>query len=137
VNLPSPRARRKARIEIIPLIDIVFFLLATFVMVSLSMVKNQSIAVSLPSGSSAQSESRKEEPLVVAVSAGNEIFLGKMRVRPDRLKAELSARAKADKPSGVLVRADKSASVETLVKVLDAAKQSGLQKLGVAVEHGD
>jgi biopolymer transport protein ExbD len=137
VNIPSPRAKRKARIEIIPLIDIVFFLLATFVMVSLSMVKNQSISVSLPSGASAQVENRKEEPLVVAVSAGNEIFLGKTRVRPDRLKAELSARAKAEKLSGVLVRADKSASVETLVKVLDAAKQSGLQKLGVAIERGD
>ncbi len=137
MNIPSPRAKRKARIEIIPLIDIVFFLLATFVMVSLSMVKNQSITVSLPSGASAQTDNRKEEPLVVAVSAGNEIFLGKTRVRPDRLKAELSARAKAEKLSGVLVRADKSASVETLVKVLDAAKQSGLQKLGVAIERGE
>lgn len=137
MNIPSPRTQRKARIEIIPLIDIVFFLLATFVMVSLSMVKNQSISVSLPSGASAQVENRKEEPLVVAVSAGNEIFLGKTRVRPDRLKAELTARAKAEKLSGVLVRADKSASVETLVKVLDAAKQSGLQKLGVAIERGD
>ncbi len=137
MNIPSPRAKRKARIEIVPLIDIVFFLLATFVMVSLSMVKNQSISVSLPSGASAQVENRKEEPLVVAVSAGNEIFLGKTRVRPERLKAELSARAKTEKSSGVLVRADKSASVETLVKVLDAAKQSGLQKLGVAIERGD
>ena len=39
--IPSPRSKRRARIEIIPLIDIIFFLLATFVMVSLSMVKNQ------------------------------------------------------------------------------------------------
>ena len=44
-----PNVKRKARIEIIPLIDVVFFLLATFVMVSMSMVKNQGLQVRLPS----------------------------------------------------------------------------------------
>ena len=47
-SIPSPRSSRRARIEIIPLIDIIFFLLATFVMVSLSMVKNRAIPVNLP-----------------------------------------------------------------------------------------
>ncbi len=45
-TIPSPRSSRRARIEIIPLIDIIFFLLATFVMVSLSMVKNRAIGKS-------------------------------------------------------------------------------------------
>lgn len=49
MKIPLPTTRRKARIEIIPLIDVVFFLLATFVMVSLSMIKNQGIRVNLPS----------------------------------------------------------------------------------------
>ena len=44
----SRGGRKKARIEIIPLIDIMFFLLATFVMVSLSMVKNEGVSVMLP-----------------------------------------------------------------------------------------
>ena len=45
--------RKSARIEIIPLIDIIFFLLATFIMVSLSMTKNQGVQVALPTASSA------------------------------------------------------------------------------------
>ena len=48
MRIPAPAGRKKARIEIIPLIDVVFFLLATFVMVSLSMVKNEGISVNLP-----------------------------------------------------------------------------------------
>ncbi len=52
MKIPSPRAARKARIEIIPLIDIIFFLLATFVMMSLSMIKNRGIPVNLPVASS-------------------------------------------------------------------------------------
>ena len=47
-TIPSPRSTRRARIEIIPLIDIIFFLLATFVMVSLSMIQNRGIPVQLP-----------------------------------------------------------------------------------------
>ena len=48
-------SRKRARIEIIPLIDIIFFLLATFIMVSLSMTKNQGVQVALPTASSATS----------------------------------------------------------------------------------
>lgn len=48
MKIPAAHQRRRARIEIIPLIDIMFFLLATFVIVSLSMVKNQGIEVQLP-----------------------------------------------------------------------------------------
>ena len=47
IRIPSPRPQRRARIEIIPLIDIIFFLLATFVMVSLSMVKSKGLPVTL------------------------------------------------------------------------------------------
>jgi len=52
MKIPSSRSQKRARIEIIPLIDIMFFLLATFVMVSLSMIKNQGILVQLPVASS-------------------------------------------------------------------------------------
>ena len=47
------RAKKHAKIEVIPLIDVVFFLLATFVMVSLSMTKNEGITVNVPSASTA------------------------------------------------------------------------------------
>ena len=56
MKITSPVSRKKARIEIIPLIDIMFFLLATFVMVSMSMVKNQGIAVNLPKASTSAAQ---------------------------------------------------------------------------------
>jgi biopolymer transport protein ExbD len=58
VDIPSPRAKRRARIEI-PLIDIMFFLLATFVMVSLSMIRNQGINVNLPVAATSAPQDRK------------------------------------------------------------------------------
>jgi biopolymer transport protein ExbD len=48
MQVPPLRSRRRARIEIIPLIDIIFFLLATFMMVSLSMIQNHALSVHLP-----------------------------------------------------------------------------------------
>jgi len=55
-----PSVRRRARIEIIPLIDIIFFLLATFVMVSTSMIKNLGITVQLPVASTSAPQDRKD-----------------------------------------------------------------------------
>jgi len=137
VDLSSAKKRRKPRIEIVPLIDIVFFLLATFVMVSLSMVKGtrDAIRVSLPAGESAATPGvKEEEPLVVFVTSGNEVFVGGRRVAASALKKEFASRAQTLKSAGLVVKADKSASVEALVKVLDTAKQAGIRKLGVAVD---
>ena len=58
VDIPSPRAKRRARIEI-PLIDIMFFLLGTFVMVALSMIRNQGINVNLPVAATSAPQDRK------------------------------------------------------------------------------
>ncbi len=60
--IPSPRSKRRARIEIIPLIDIIFFLLATFVMVSLSMIQNRGIAVQLPAAATRRAAERARTP---------------------------------------------------------------------------
>jgi hypothetical protein len=69
MNVPSPRSGKKARIEIIPLIDIVFFLLATFVMVSMAMIKNQGVSVNLPVASTSAPQERKEYT-AITVTAG-------------------------------------------------------------------
>ncbi|MGB8466262.1 MAG: biopolymer transporter ExbD, partial [Terrimicrobiaceae bacterium] len=70
MKIPSPRATRKARIEIIPLIDIIFFLLATFVMMSLSMIKNRGIPVNLPVASSGVAQERKDYAAITVTAEG-------------------------------------------------------------------
>lgn len=98
--------------------------------------KESKIEVKLPSGSSAPTQTQDQEgPLVVTVTSGNEIFINKTRVLPQMLSKELEKRANSAKVTGLVVRSDKLASVDTLVKVLDAAKISGIQKLGVAIEQ--
>ena len=73
-QIPSPRGARKARIEIIPLIDIMFFLLATFVMVSLSMIKNQGITVNLPVAASSAPQDRKDYVALSFTESGEYYF---------------------------------------------------------------
>ena len=74
MNIPSPRAhKRGARIEIIPLIDIIFFLLATFVMVSLSMVKNRAIPVNLSAAATAAPQDRTEIAAIKIEHNGKQI----------------------------------------------------------------
>ena len=60
MEVASPIAKKHARIEIVPLIDIMFFLLASFMMVSLSQTTMKGMKVSLPTGSSGQTQSKKD-----------------------------------------------------------------------------
>ena len=96
--------------------------------------KESKIEVKLPEGQTKQ-ESQGAAPLVVTITSGNEIYVGNKRVLPDKLKEALAS-IKADaKSAGILVKSDKSASVDYLIKALDAAKQAGIQKLGVAIRQ--
>jgi biopolymer transport protein ExbD len=76
MEIPRLQAKRRARLEIVPLIDIIFFLLATFVLVSLSMVKNKGIAVVLPKASTGESTERAEH-VVVGISEAGQFYLDK------------------------------------------------------------
>src|ERR1700758_4200129 len=104
-RIPTPRSHKRARIEIIPLIDIMFFLLATFVMVSLSMVKNQGIPVNLPAAKSSSAQSR-ENSLVITISAAGEIFLNKQVVTLEELKESLKAALSVNPDPKVFISGD-------------------------------
>ncbi len=69
-RLPSPRAKVRPRLEIIPFIDIMFFLLATFMMVSLSMIRNEGISVHLPTAATAVPQERHDQVSLSVTEAG-------------------------------------------------------------------
>src|ERR1700710_325976 len=102
IPIPSPRSKRKARIEIIPLIDIVFFLLATFVMVSLSMVKNQGISVNLPVASTSAAQERKDYT-TIPVNEKGDYFFNKEPVTMEQIPARLAALKSADPDPRVFI----------------------------------
>src|SRR5438046_8798732 len=86
MRVSSPIPHKKARIEIIPLIDIMFFLLASFMMVSLSQVHMKGIKVNLPTGASGETQSKRDYISVSVDSQGNPYF-DKKPVSYDELTA--------------------------------------------------
>ncbi len=130
MNIPSPRAQKRARIEIVPLIDIVFFLLATFVMVSLSMVKNKGIAVNLPVASTSAAQDRKEHHTITVTKDG-ELFFNQEPLRAAELPARLQ-RLKSEQPDPkVFINGDEQAKFGAAVGVLDELRKFGFTKVAI------
>jgi biopolymer transport protein ExbD len=126
--IPSPRGHKRARIEIVPLIDIMFFLLATFVMVSLSMVKNQGIPVRLPSAATGQAEERKDAA-TISVSAAGQIYLDKEELSLEALSSKLAALKNANAELKIFINGDEDARLGLAIEVLDTTRQLGISKV--------
>ena len=128
ISLPS--AKRKARIEIVPLIDIVFFLLATFVMVSMSMIKNQGVPVRLPSAATAMAENR-EASVTVTITEDGSVYLDKEAMPLDRLMDRLEV-LKAEQPDlKVFINGDERAFFGQAVELLDNIRTLGITKVSI------
>jgi biopolymer transport protein ExbD len=126
--------RKKARLEIIPLIDIIFFLLATFVMVSLSMTKNQGVQVALPTASTAQSlgdNQEMEKAVTLSVNDKGEVFFNKEKVTMAQLPIKLQVYKTASKDPKVLINSDAQANFKHVVGVLDEVRKAGIAKVGI------
>jgi len=129
--------RKSARIEIIPLIDIIFFLLATFIMVSLSMTKNQGVQVALPSASTAQSMGDQQEmdrTATLSVNGKGELFFNKEKVTAAQLPYKLQTYKASTKDPRVVVSADAGADFKAVVAVLDEARRAGITKVGISTD---
>ncbi len=128
ITIPSPRGSRRARIEIIPLIDIMFFLLATFVMVSLSMVKNQGIAVILPAASTGAPQERKDHT-TVSVTESGQLYLDKRELSQEQLVAELRKLKEQNSELRVFINGDENARLGLAIAVLDETRKLGITKV--------
>jgi biopolymer transport protein ExbD len=130
MKIPSPRAKAKARIEIIPLIDIIFFLLATFVMVSLSMIKNKGIPINLPVASTGAPQERKDYVSISVTEAGEFLF-NKEPVDKAQLTARLTELKAVSPDQRVFINGDAKADFENIVSVLDEARKLGITKVAI------
>src|SRR3990167_6848300 len=131
-NMPIslPNVKRKARIEIIPLIDVVFFLLATFVMVSMSMVKNQGVPVRLPSAATGVAEDRKAA-LTVTGTENGDIYLDKERLSLKDAKKRLRIFKTGDPDLKVFINGDERAYFGQAVEILDELRSLGIKKVSI------
>ena len=125
-----PTTLKRPRIEVIPLIDIMFFLLATFIMVSLSMVKNQGIAVTLPKAATGQPQDPAQSAVISITEAGR-LYLNQEPVAVEALPARLEA-LKRDHPDvRVVFNGDELAYFGDVVKALDEARKPGIEKVAI------
>ncbi len=130
IKIPAARPPRKARIEIIPLIDIVFFLLATFVMVSMSMVKNHGMQVRLPAASTGASQDRSGAA-VISVSDQGEVYFNKELLKPENLQGRLLNFKSSHSDPKIFIQGDESAQFGKIVTVLDEARKAGIVKTAI------
>lgn len=131
--IPSPRSKKRARIEIIPLIDIIFFLLATFVMVSLSMVKNKAIPVNLPAASTGAPQER-EDSATVSINAAGDLFFNKQPVDAPHLEDALKQLLAQNPDSRIFINGDTKAEFGKAIAVLDEARKLGITKVAIETQ---
>jgi biopolymer transport protein ExbD len=130
VNLTSHAAGEEgdeARIEIIPLIDIMFFLLAAFMLVSLSMTQMKRVPVNLPEASSGIADT-KEPPYQIAIDANGIITWEGAIVTPSEITARLRATG-ATTESRVLISADENSRHKQVLGVLNSVREAGVEKV--------
>jgi len=136
MKIPSPRNARRARIEIIPLIDIMFFLLATFVMVSLSMVKNQGMPVKLPVASTSAPQDRKDYTSITVDEKG-EYFFNKEQIARADLGPRLLALKSSQADPKIFINGDGKTEFNNVVAVLDETRKAGISKVAIETQKPD
>ncbi len=133
MRLASPIPHKKARIEIIPLIDIMFFLLASFMMVSLSQVHMKGIKVNLPSGQSGETQTKREY-LSVSVDKDGHYFFDKDEVDDNQLLNLLKMAHQSAPDAKVFVRGDKDSVHLNVAHALDLIRAAGYYKISFEIK---
>ena len=134
MKLRKSREYKRGRIEIIPMIDVMFFLLATFMLASLSMQNLHSLPVDLPQGHAAPMQAKT--PVTLTITADSRIFLDKTPVTLDTLTATLKSMLGGPDTS-IIVAADSSAPNGITVQSMLKARAAGAQHFLIAVKHVD
>ena len=119
----------KAEINLTPMLDVVFIMLIFFI-VTASFIKEAGIDVNRPD------EPPRDVPveanILVAISAANEIWIDRRRIDPRAVRANIE-RLHAENPKrSVIIQTDKRAYTETLVDVMDSARQAGVFDVSIA-----
>jgi biopolymer transport protein ExbD len=133
MHVGSPIPHKKARIEIIPLIDIMFFLLASFMMVSLSQVHMKGIKVNLPVGKSGETQNKRDYISVSVDTDGNPYF-DKKKATYEELTAILGQVHQENPDAKVFVRGDRDTVHGNIIRVLDILRSQGFYKIAFEIK---
>lgn len=125
---------RQPQLMIIPMIDIIFFLLVFFMISTMSMVEQHTFPIQLPSARNAKLDITKTIPITVLVNG--KIKFNDEEIAPEFLSKRIDMEINADKDEpGFVLRGDKTVSYDKIVNVLDELKKAGAHKVSIAVEQ--
>ena len=130
MRLPR-RSIKKARIEIIPMIDTIFFLLVFFMISTLSMARYSGLPVNLPKAATGQQPT--SESAAVTITPDSKVFIDKQQVARENIRSVLQQRLAAKPDLLLLINADEHVEHGLVVEIMDTARQAGVVKMAIAV----
>lgn len=134
MRIRSPIPKKKARIEIVPLIDVMFFLLASFMLVSLAMNRLRTLKMDLPSAVAATQMKDRKKPMEVGVDASGNISVDQQRKDLATLYDLVKERVTQDPQLQVFITADPGNTHGRVIQILDRIKSAGAFKVAFALD---
>jgi biopolymer transport protein ExbD len=135
MDLSDKLPNKRARIEIVPLIDCMFLLLVFFVYSMMTLTQPRGIPVKLPPARA--STAMEEEFLSISITGKDEVYLDKDRVALDHLPARLAAARSANPLIRVSIKGDAGARHGTVVKVLDILRTLSIERVAIQTAPAD
>ena len=133
----EPRQKLILSLESAALTDIImnlfiFFFISFSLLYTFNQHKQSDIKVNLPKGTTDMDQF--SGPVIVSITKDNVIYFNSEKIELKNLTSHLSKNLEKTKEEGLVIKSDKEASVDTLVKVLDTSKAAGINKLGISIE---
>jgi biopolymer transport protein ExbD len=125
------RDRKRARIEIVPMIDVVFFLLIFFMMASLSMTVYRGLPVNLPRAASGVTP--PSETAAITVSRDGQAYLDRQPVTRAMLGERLRGLVGGNRDVAIVITADEAVAHGRVVEVLDEVRTAGVTRMAIAI----
>jgi biopolymer transport protein ExbD len=122
----------RPRVEVIPMIDIMMFLLVFFVVISVRMIAGSGIDMDLPG--SATTQDLKSSTITIGVNKAGELVVDGKTVSPETLTDRLVALKRDNKPVDVVLAGDKDVPLQILLRVMDSVRGAGITQVGIAAK---
>jgi biopolymer transport protein ExbD len=130
MRLPN-ESEEQFEINILPMIDVIFSILAFFIISTLFLSRSQSLPVNLPSAQTA--ESKQPEQINITIEADGDMFIDRQPIKLEALKGALTEKIAPNSDSLVVINADEKVEHGTVVQVMDRLRQVPGAKMAIAV----
>lgn len=128
----APMERARPRLEIVPMIDIMMFLLVFFVMIVLRMIPDSGVTLSLPGASTSQQLPHTE--VVIIIDKQGQMHVKDQVMTADAMETYL-LNVKTTHDTDVIVAGDKGTQLQQLMNVMDLVRKAGITDIGIATQN--